>query len=114
MAHGGVENGRLVCTFADFEKWGIRRRFIAPALRELEALGFIATTRRGYRGAAGKGTPSLYASRISEPPVRRATEVTITGRSHSQSKKRRQSRRGRERPPTTEISSAENYFPSAT
>jgi hypothetical protein len=60
MKHGGVENGKLPCTYHDIEKWGVKSRFAAPALRALEALGFIVTTRQGYRGAAGKRMPSLY------------------------------------------------------
>jgi hypothetical protein len=60
MAHGGVDNGRLPCTYAHFEEWGVRRRFVAPALRALEALGFIETTRKGYRGAVGTRQPSRY------------------------------------------------------
>lgn len=33
---------------------------IAPALRELEALGFIKITRKGYSGPATMRAPSLY------------------------------------------------------
>jgi hypothetical protein len=60
MAHGGAENGRLPVTYAQFEKAGLHPNTIAPALRELGALGIIETTRKGYGGAAAMRAPSLY------------------------------------------------------
>src|SRR5215212_2079769 len=51
-AHGGTDNGRLPCTFNDFEKCGIDRHAISPAIREAEALGFIEITVRGCAGNA--------------------------------------------------------------
>jgi hypothetical protein len=50
MRHGGVENGRLIVTRRQFEKRGIHKDAIAPALRALEALGFIEITERGVAG----------------------------------------------------------------
>jgi hypothetical protein len=43
LYHAGKDNGRLPVTFQDFEDYGIHRHAIAPAIRELEALGFIRT-----------------------------------------------------------------------
>jgi hypothetical protein len=60
LAHGGAENGKLPVTYADFERSGIHKDAVAPALRELEALGIIETTRKGYGGAAELRVPSLY------------------------------------------------------
>ncbi len=60
MAHGGAENGKLPVTYEDFERCGVYADGIAPALRELEALGLIETTRKGYGGAAEVRMPSLY------------------------------------------------------
>jgi hypothetical protein len=45
--HGGTENGRLPVTYANFEDYGIERKSIAPALREVQALGFVRITERG-------------------------------------------------------------------
>ena len=45
--HGGTDNGRLPVTYADFERYGIERKSIAPALREVQALGFVRITARG-------------------------------------------------------------------
>ena len=45
--HGGTDNGRLPVTYADFERYGIERKSIAPALREVQALGFVRITERG-------------------------------------------------------------------
>jgi hypothetical protein len=59
-AHGGKDNGRLPITYDDFAAYGIDRHAIPPALRELEALGFIQVTERGRAGNADWRTPSLY------------------------------------------------------
>jgi hypothetical protein len=45
--HGGVENGKLPVTFDDFEAYGISPKSVAPALREVQALGFVRVTERG-------------------------------------------------------------------
>jgi hypothetical protein len=45
--HGGLENGRLPVTYANFERYGIERKSIPPALREAQALGFVRITERG-------------------------------------------------------------------
>ncbi|MBB3772040.1 hypothetical protein FHS55_002649 [Angulomicrobium tetraedrale] len=49
--HAGNENGGLICTHADFMRHGIDRHAIKPAIRELEALGFV----RVRQGGAGNG-----------------------------------------------------------
>jgi hypothetical protein len=60
--HGGKpeENGRLPCTFEHFVEFGLHRHAIAPAIRELVALGFIEITQRGSAGNAGFRQPTLY------------------------------------------------------
>ncbi len=58
--HGGADNGQLPCTYDDFERYGLHRRSIAPAVRELEALGFIRLTQRGCAGNAQFRQPSFY------------------------------------------------------
>ena len=60
MLHGGVENGHLPVTYDDFVKYGIHRHAIAPAIRELEALGFIEITQRGRAGNREFHSPSKY------------------------------------------------------
>ena len=61
MEHGGRDNGKLPCTYSDFEKYGVRRKSISKALDELEALGFIETIRKGHlRPEGDSGSPSLY------------------------------------------------------
>lgn len=47
--HGGNDNGHLPCTYEHFVEYGVDRHSIAPAIRELVALGFIEYT----PGAAG-------------------------------------------------------------
>ena len=45
--HAGSDNGRLPVTFGDFEKYGMDPHSIAPAQREVQALGFAEITERG-------------------------------------------------------------------
>jgi hypothetical protein len=58
--HGGKDNGRLPVTYEDFEAYGIERHAIAPAIRELEALGFIEVTERGRAGNAEFRSPNRF------------------------------------------------------
>ena len=58
--HGGKDNGRLPVTSAQFVEYGIHRHAIAPAIRELVALGFIEITREGRAGNADWRRPTLF------------------------------------------------------
>jgi hypothetical protein len=58
--HGGKDNGRLPITFEDFVEYGLERHAIAPATRELEALGFIRVTERGRGGCAEHRSPNKF------------------------------------------------------
>jgi hypothetical protein len=58
--HGGVENGVLPVTYDNFVEYGVHRHGIAPAIRELVALGFIEVTQRGCAGNAESRLPSHY------------------------------------------------------
>jgi hypothetical protein len=58
--HGGKDNGRLPVTFDQFVEYGIHRHAIAPAIRELIALGFIEITRQGSAGNAEWRRPNLF------------------------------------------------------
>ena len=59
-SHGGKDNGHLPVTFDDFEQFGIDRHSVAPALRELVALGFVEVTERGRAGNAEFRTPNKF------------------------------------------------------
>jgi hypothetical protein len=60
--HGGKpeENGQLPCTFNDFAAYGVSKNEIAPAIRELVALGFIQVPRPGSAGNAEHRQAALY------------------------------------------------------
>jgi hypothetical protein len=58
--HAGRDNGRLPVTYEDFEAYGIDRHSIAPAINELEALGFIEVTERGRAGNAEFRSPNKF------------------------------------------------------
>jgi hypothetical protein len=72
MHHGGANNGKLIVTFDQFGKHRVRRKAIAPALRELEALGFIEIVERGCAGNAGYGKPNVF--RLTYRPAVEAPE----------------------------------------
>jgi len=48
--HGGNDNGKLPISYDDFERYGMDRHAIAPAIREAEALGFTEIMERGRAG----------------------------------------------------------------
>jgi hypothetical protein len=50
--HGGEDNGQLPVTFDDFERYGVNRHAIGPAIAELGALGFIVVTEKGKKALA--------------------------------------------------------------
>ena len=39
--HGGTDNGKLPVTYDDFERYGIHRHCIGPAIREVVALALL-------------------------------------------------------------------------
>ena len=49
--HGGADGTKLPVTYEHFMEYGVHRHAIAPAIRELEALGFIEVTQRGKPSA---------------------------------------------------------------
>jgi hypothetical protein len=57
--HGGHDNGALPVTYDDFVRYGVHRRRVAPAIRELEALGIIRVI-RGCGGNADFRMPSKF------------------------------------------------------
>jgi hypothetical protein len=59
-AHGGNDNGRLPVTKQDLMRYGVSHDQIAPAIRELEALGFIRVMERGRGGNAEHRKPNLF------------------------------------------------------
>ena len=58
--HGGQDNGRLPVTYDDFERYGIDRHSIRPAILELVDLGFIEITDPGRAGNADFRRPAKY------------------------------------------------------
>ena len=60
MHQGGKENGRLKCTYGDFERAGIRRQSVGLAIRQCFELGFLEVTQRGYQAQNGFQVVSTY------------------------------------------------------
>lgn len=58
--HGAKENGNLPVTYADLEAFGVRRKSIAPAIRQLVQCGFLEVTSKGRGGNAEFRQPSRY------------------------------------------------------
>jgi len=71
---GGKDNGDLICTYADLARYGIRRDGIAPAVREVVALGFVEITEQGQAGVGDHRRATRY--RITY------CETSPKGRSH--------------------------------
>ena len=57
---GGNENGNLIVTYSDFERFGIRRKSVTAAIAELVAFGFLEVVERGRPSAMEYRTPSKY------------------------------------------------------
>jgi hypothetical protein len=59
--HNGCDNGKLPVTFNDFERYGIRRHSIGPAIDELETLGFATITQHGQKAIRAEyRRPTLF------------------------------------------------------
>jgi hypothetical protein len=58
--HGGTDNGKLPVTYDDFQRYGIHRHAIGPAIREVVALGFLVVTEVGRAGNAEFRKPNLF------------------------------------------------------
>lgn len=72
--HGGKDNGKLPTTFDQFEEYGIHRHAIAPAIREVVALGFVEITEKGRAGNAEWRRPSLFRLTYRETPLCKPTD----------------------------------------
>jgi hypothetical protein len=60
MNHAGTFNGSLIVTYDDFEKFGVRRKSIARAIKKAVALGFLDVTGKGHRSYGIGRRPSTY------------------------------------------------------
>jgi len=62
MRHGGkyAESGGIPIEYETFIKFGVHKDAVAPALRGLEALGFIRVTKRGRGGNASYRLTAEY------------------------------------------------------
>jgi hypothetical protein len=58
--HGGHAANGLCVTYDDFEKYGVDRHAVAPAIREVVALGFLRIIRQGRAGNREFRAPTLY------------------------------------------------------
>lgn len=75
LHHGAAENGRLIVTYDQFARQcHMDRHQIAPALRELEALGFVETVERGAAGNAEERRANCFRLTYSDGTVPRSDE----------------------------------------
>jgi hypothetical protein len=75
-SHGGKDNGNLPVTYDDFVKYGIDRHAVAPAIREVEALGFIEITEHGRGGNAEYRMPNKF--RLTHLPTGKDRDTPAT------------------------------------
>ena len=66
--HGGAENGKLRCTYRDFEEAGVPEKGIALAIRQCAALGFLEVTFRAQPSVSEFRRSSEY--RLTSVPSR--------------------------------------------
>lgn len=60
LHHGGAENGQLLCTYSDLERFGVRRKSVSGAISELVKAGFVEVTHHGRGGNMVYRNPSRY------------------------------------------------------
>jgi hypothetical protein len=60
LNHAGKHNGRLPVTYDDFEQYGVSRKQVAPAIRELVALGIVEITVPGKSSAGEDRFPNHF------------------------------------------------------
>jgi hypothetical protein len=58
--HGGNDNGKLPVTYEQFVEYGVDRKAIPAAIRELVALGFIEVTVKGRHSAGDARCPNMF------------------------------------------------------
>jgi hypothetical protein len=81
--HGGKENGRLPVTFDDFEDYGISPKSVAPALREVQALGFVSLTTQGRPSKSDFGRhPNCFGLTYIRGPAPKYAEPTHEWKQH--------------------------------
>ena len=73
-SHGGHLGGGLPVTYSDFEEYGVERHCIAPAIREVVALGFLRITRPGRGGNADFRSVTLYRPTYLQSPDAEPTD----------------------------------------
>jgi hypothetical protein len=110
--HGGMDNGELIVTFDQFEEYGIHRHAIAPAIRELVALGLVEITEQGLGGNAEYRRPSKY--RLAYRPVGRAESTDEWRKITAEDAMRiAEGARGHPEKPSVEKRTEKPKFPSA-
>jgi hypothetical protein len=58
--HGGRDNGKLPVTYNNLVEYGVDRHAVAPAIRELDVLGFAKITEHGQGGNAEFRRPNRF------------------------------------------------------
>ena len=97
--HGGLENGRLVCTYKDFQEYGLTRNKIRPAIEEADFLGLVKH-QRGERVFA-KNQPNsyritFYGTSEARDPTNEWKRITKERIDSFRSKKREQEKKRKE------------------
>jgi hypothetical protein len=102
--HGGEGNGKLIVTYDQLVEYGIDRDAIAPAIRELVALGFIEVTEHGRAGAGSWHEPNRF--RLTFRPVGRARPTHEWQRTETMERPQASpAPQGKQWPPKTECQS---------
>jgi hypothetical protein len=82
--HGGKENGRLPVTFDNFEEYGMSPKSVAPALREVQALGFVIVTKKGRPSKSDFGRhPNHFSLTYLRGPAPKFAEPSNEWKQHA-------------------------------
>jgi hypothetical protein len=80
LARHWAKNGQLIMTYDELVAYGVHRHAIAPAIRELIALGFIEVTEQGRAGNAECRRPTkvrvTYLKTKDAPPAHEWRHIT--------------------------------------
>ncbi len=97
--HGGLENGRLVCTYKDFQEYGLTRNKIRPAIEEADFLGLVKN-QQGERIFARNHPNSyrltFYGTKDAKDPTNEWKRITKERIDSFRSKKREQEKKRKE------------------
>lgn len=60
LQHAGTANGKLIVTYGDLIRWGVRRNAVSKSIDELSAVGIVCKTQQGGFSCGSERNASTY------------------------------------------------------